>query len=106
MKKKMQILVNGIFKENPVLILVLGTCPTLAQTGSVISALGMGIGLSGYTLDWPGNDNLFKELGVNELDEQRLAQEVASTKLSGLRRKVNQVALRRSCQLPMKGTRL
>jgi len=26
---------------------------------------GMGIGLSGYTLDWPGPDNLFARLGVN-----------------------------------------
>ena len=26
---------------------------------------GMGIGLSGYTLDWPGPDNLFARLGIN-----------------------------------------
>jgi len=25
---------------------------------------GMGIGLSGYTLDWPGRDNLFRRLGI------------------------------------------
>ena len=31
----------------------------------VSAELGMGIGLSGYTLDWPGNDNLFKELGID-----------------------------------------
>ena len=37
------ILLRGIIIENPVLVLVLGTCPTLAQTGSVIAALGMGI---------------------------------------------------------------
>lgn len=30
MKKRMQILVNGIFKENPVLVLVLGCCSVLA----------------------------------------------------------------------------
>ncbi len=41
--KKLGIILKGIITENPVLILVLGTCPTLAQTGSVISALGMGI---------------------------------------------------------------
>lgn len=34
---------KGIIAENPVLVLVLGTCPTLAQTGSVINALSMGI---------------------------------------------------------------
>ena len=34
---------KGIIKENPVLCLVLGTCPTLAVTTGVSSALGMGI---------------------------------------------------------------
>ena len=33
---------KGLLKENPVLRLVLGTCPTLAVTTSVESALGMG----------------------------------------------------------------
>ena len=42
-KSKLAILANGIIKENPVLILVLGTCPTLATTSSVISAFSMGI---------------------------------------------------------------
>lgn len=35
-------LTKGIIKENPVLCLVLGTCPTLAVTTGVSSALGMG----------------------------------------------------------------
>ncbi len=34
---------KGILKENPVLRLVLGTCPTLATTTSLESAIGMGI---------------------------------------------------------------
>ncbi len=34
---------NGIIKENPVLILLLGTCPTLAVTTSAINGLGMGV---------------------------------------------------------------
>ena len=33
---------KGIIKENPVLVLVLGTCPTLATSTNVTSALGMG----------------------------------------------------------------
>ena len=41
--KKLAILLKGIIQENPVLILVLGTCPTLATTTSVISALSMGL---------------------------------------------------------------
>lgn len=41
--KKFGIFLKGLIAENPVLVLVLGTCPTLAQTNSVIAALSMGI---------------------------------------------------------------
>ena len=41
--KKLMILLRGIIMDNPVLILILGTCPTLATTTSVIAALSMGI---------------------------------------------------------------
>ena len=40
---KLMILLRGIVTENPVLILILGTCPTLAMTTNVISAFSMGI---------------------------------------------------------------
>ena len=40
---KLSILLKGFIKENPVFVLVLGTCPTLAVTDSVIRALSMGI---------------------------------------------------------------
>ncbi len=40
---KLSILLRGIIKENPVLVLVLGTCPTLATTTSVSTAIGMGV---------------------------------------------------------------
>lgn len=40
---KSQTFLNGLIKENPVLVLVLGTCPTLAISTSVVSAFGMGI---------------------------------------------------------------
>ena len=39
----LSVLTNGILKENPTLVLILGTCPTLATTTTVIGALGMGI---------------------------------------------------------------
>ena len=39
---KMSLVTRGIIKENPVLRLVLGTCPTLAVTTAVSNALGMG----------------------------------------------------------------
>ena len=40
---KLQNLLKGLIKENPVLVLVLGTCPTLAISTSVTAAFGMGI---------------------------------------------------------------
>ena len=39
----MKELVKGIWKENPVLVLMLGMCPTLAVSSSAKNALGMGI---------------------------------------------------------------
>ena len=42
-ENKLMIVLRGIIMENPILILILGTCPTLATTTSVISALSMGI---------------------------------------------------------------
>ena len=41
--KNTSVLLNGIIKENPVLVLILGTCPTLATTTTVNGAFGMGI---------------------------------------------------------------
>lgn len=42
-KSNLSVLLNGLIKENPVLVLVLGTCPTLATTTTVDGAFGMGI---------------------------------------------------------------
>ena len=36
-------LINGIIKENPTFVLVLGMCPTLAITTSAINGIGMGL---------------------------------------------------------------
>ena len=41
--KNASILLKGILKENPVFVLILGTCPTLAVTTNVVGAFGMGI---------------------------------------------------------------
>lgn len=38
-----KILITGLLKENPVFVLILGTCPTLAMSNSVTSAVGMGL---------------------------------------------------------------
>lgn len=39
----MSILLRGLLLENPVFVLILGTCPTLATSTTVIGALGMGL---------------------------------------------------------------
>ena len=42
-QSKLSILTRGIIKENPVLVLILGSCPTLATTTVAINGLGMGV---------------------------------------------------------------
>ena len=39
----LSVLTNGILKENPVLVLILGTCPTLAVTTMAVNGIGMGV---------------------------------------------------------------
>lgn len=43
MGKCMERLYNGIVKENPTFVLMLGMCPTLAVTTSAVNGLGMGL---------------------------------------------------------------
>lgn len=40
---KLKIIINGIVKENPTFVLLLGMCPTLGTTTSAINGLGMGL---------------------------------------------------------------
>ena len=42
-KNRLSILLNGIVKENPVFVLLLGLCPTLGTTTSAINGMSMGI---------------------------------------------------------------
>ncbi len=39
----LQIIKNGITKENPTFVLMLGMCPTLATTTSAINGMSMGL---------------------------------------------------------------
>ena len=39
----LKILINGIVKENPTFVLLLGMCPTLGTTSSAINGMGMGL---------------------------------------------------------------
>ena len=43
MNRCLERLYNGIIKENPTFVLVLGMCPTLAVTTSAINGIGMGL---------------------------------------------------------------
>ena len=43
MNKNVERLYNGVIKENPTFVLMLGMCPTLAVTTSAINGLGMGL---------------------------------------------------------------
>ena len=38
-----EVVVNGLWKNNPALVQLLGLCPLLAVTGSVVNALGLGL---------------------------------------------------------------
>ncbi len=42
-QSNIKVLTNGILRENPIFVLVLGMCPTLATTSSAINGLGMGL---------------------------------------------------------------
>ena len=46
MKKLKDILKNGLFGENPIFRLVLGTCPTIATSTSASNGLGMGLAVT------------------------------------------------------------
>ena len=43
MKQLFNDFAKGLWKENPVLVLLLGTCPTLATTSSALNGFAMGI---------------------------------------------------------------
>lgn len=43
MSEYKEITVNGLWKNNPALVQLLGLCPLLAVTGSVVNALGLGL---------------------------------------------------------------
>ena len=47
---RLSTITNGLIKENPVLVLVLGTCPTLAVSTQAMNAVGMGIAATAVLL--------------------------------------------------------
>ena len=43
MNNNFKVFVNGLIKENPIFVLLLGMCPTLATTSSAINGMSMGL---------------------------------------------------------------
>ena len=43
MNNNLKVLINGVIKENPTFVLLLGMCPTLATTSSAINGMSMGL---------------------------------------------------------------
>ena len=43
MSNNLQTFTKGLIKENPILVLLLGCCPTLATTTSAINGMSMGL---------------------------------------------------------------
>ena len=53
MNKCTERLYNGLVKENPTFVLMLGMCPTLAVTTSAINGVGMGLVHNGSIWYYP-----------------------------------------------------
>ncbi|MBN1685942.1 MAG: electron transport complex subunit E [Spirochaetales bacterium] len=57
---------KGILKENPIFIIMLGLCPTLAVSTQVVNAIGMGVGVIFVLL----GSNIFVSLLKNFIPEK------------------------------------
>ena len=64
--KRLTTLTAGLIKENPVLVLVLGTCPTLAISTQATNAFGMGIAATAVLL----GSNIFISLLRNIIPDK------------------------------------
>lgn len=50
MNAKLHIIYNGLVKENPTFVLMLGMCPTLGTTGSAMTGMSMGLATMGVLI--------------------------------------------------------
>ena len=58
---------NGLFTENPILVLMIGMCPTLAVTTSVSNAIGMGLSTTSVLIASNALISLVKGITPNRL---------------------------------------
>lgn len=64
---KLSIFMTGIIKENPILVMLIGMCPTLAITSSVNNALGMGGAVLFVLIFTNATISLIRKIVPNEL---------------------------------------
>ena len=89
-QKPIAILLNGIQKENPVFVLLLGMCPTLGTTTSATNGLGMGLGftivitLMSFVRELLGSGTLTLMPGNDALTFQILPEAVAPMSILAL----------------------
>ena len=86
----LSVLWKGILKENPVFVLILGTCPTLAQTTNVIGAIGVTTEHANFKTLRPNGlralDDIFKRLVGRKCRSHQPNRIVAGFGLGGSRR--------------------
>ncbi len=58
----LSVLLKGLIRENPVFVLVLGTCPTLATTSTIIGAISMGLAATAVLMCSNGVVSLLRRL--------------------------------------------
>lgn len=61
------VFLNGLIKENPVFVLILGICPTLAVSKTLESAIGMGLALTFVLIFSNLTISLIKKIVPNEI---------------------------------------
>src|SRR6056297_3106085 len=66
-KKLLKDFKNGLWRENPIIVLVIGMCPTLAVTNTVENGLAMGIATSFVLLSSEIVISLFKDYIPNNV---------------------------------------
>lgn len=59
---KLRIIYNGLVKENPTFVLLLGMCPTLGTTGSALTGMSMGLATMGVLICSNGAISALKNL--------------------------------------------
>jgi Na+-translocating ferredoxin:NAD+ oxidoreductase subunit E len=62
MKKYVTLFTNGLIKENPLLMLMIGLCSSLAVTTSVVNGIGMGVAMTFVLLMSEVLISLFRKL--------------------------------------------